>query len=262
MTILNSVILISLLLLTAPSGWAQNIILEDYSDYNQQVYQSHWEVLIFSEALQRTSVDNFSLTHKQNFERKELFLGLAPLFARHTKFTFWLNGTTAIGPFFYQNSDREAVKPSNESVRDYVVGDYEQKDLMYGIRLLQTLEFPLDFGSLIVSPFFEAYLNYGYSTLKTEYVWNTQISSELEEYQMTQKERFTTQGVSAGLKFAGPNGLLTYLKLSKTTWTFSDKKRDTYVRAQGTTPLNTSEEFSDEQLMDQYALGLGVGIVF
>lgn len=239
----------------------EDTLFRDEDSIKSGLTESQWITFVGMEGMRLQSKSSFILQSKNTHIKNENLVGPSIGVAR--KWYLLGNFNTSFEPMVYYifNSDEEIRTPSDESISTYHVSEYADTIQYYGTRLSQSIGYTFEFSKFNIEPFFQFYVGYGMGRAKAHYHWDTHLSTEHEEYDLTVRENITHQGVAAGLQVIALNGYMSYFKISKSTLTYRKRKSNMYLDADGViSQSQTSETLNDN--LDKYSVTVGLGYIF
>lgn len=254
---------VGLMLLSSVQIFASDAFLfDDFNELEPNVNQSHWIFFLNAEAIKLRPIPIFTLQHKELAARDSIFIGGGPSLAYK-----WLLGgniTTSSELMLYliQNEDGETKHPTDESIKDYVVSEYTERDQLYGGRISQSLGYAIETSWLVFEPFVQAYAGYGKTYSKVTYFWDTQTDSEYENYDSRINETMYSVGLAAGMHFIARNGFQSYLKIIKNTFSYIQRETEVSTQSGANAPTRSYKKESIHENVDEYSLSLGFGYIF
>ncbi|MDH4468582.1 MAG: hypothetical protein QE271_11025 [Bacteriovoracaceae bacterium] len=234
----------------------------NYDQKQPKIKSSHWIFYIHADALQLRPLTQYQMVHKEINSRNEVLFGGGPGFARRFMLAFPLSTITEINAYYWGHDVTEAQKPNTQDLKDYEVLRSEQKDIIYGIQISQSINFAFETKYLLIEPFIQFGVGLGRTKYSLKYRWDTNTPSEYESYQSTISENLVTQSLAAGIQFIAMNGFISYLKVQKNVFTVGTRETSISRIDVGSTEVSTSNTEKLNQNQDEYSYGVAFGYVF
>ena len=254
-------LLLCLMFFSTFSFAEEEFLFRDDDVLKENITQSQWVMFLGAELLRLKAIPTFTFDRKILDKRTKTLYGPTLGFARKWYLLGNLTTTTEPMVYYLQSKKNQVELPTDESVADYRVSEFQETNQFYGLRLAQSLGYTFEFESFYLEPFAQIYVGQGYGRSKITYHWDTQIASEHEEYVSTIHENITHQGFSAGVQVINRNGYMSFFKASKNTLTYHRRKSSTYSDRAGVTSETSADEKLNEDI-DKFTFTLGLGYIF